>query len=452
MPLQNKLPFQLVVVVSCDPLAFQLLDQLDLRQVNSENRVPITDEQISQCKMYYKALIKAREEGEHPVCERSSRRSSRPATKGSFLSVTPTQQRGSERGSESDSGVDRPQRAGKNKSPVQETTQDLHSQEMADKKAKDNAKEQEKNAKAQEKIAKAQEKIARQIKNGRLGLIKSAEDLKKIQVKNKAAKQKLRREKQKGEVAEREVAEQEEAEQEEAEQEEAEQEAEQEEAEQEDVEISDSAEDLSSSKETPSITRSKSAGKTDAQKLTDSLALNQKMADQLAATKKKISEPVREMHIQGLLLEMTAKLDSTALSIQRQIEDKRRDVKAKEKKRERKASEAKTFMMQQQFLDMQTAFQEKISEEFAVQRNRSQLEKGLKKLKLLMETTKTANAEQGKRAFELEVKRLELAQEQARADVLADRADARADARADRADARRHSKRQRSRSARFHFA
>jgi succinate dehydrogenase/fumarate reductase flavoprotein subunit len=149
-----------------------------------------------------------------------------------------------------------------------------------------------------------------------------------------------------------------------------------------------------------------------------------------------------------MLLGMTAKLDSTALSIQRQIENKSRDVKAKEKKRERKAIEAKTFMVQKQFLDMQTAFQEKISEEFAAQRNRSQLEKGLKKLKLLMETTKTANAEQGKRAFELEVKRLELAQEQARADALADRADARAD----RADARRHSKRQRSRSARFHFA
>jgi hypothetical protein len=119
-----------------------------------------------------------------------------------------------------------------------------------------------------------------------------------------------------------------------------------------------------------------------------------------------------------------------------------KDVKAKEKKRERKASEAKALAMQKQFLDMQSAFQEKISEELATQRSRSKLENGLKKMKLLMETAKTANAEQGKRAFKLEVKRLELAREQARADA--------------RADVRwlndGHSKRQRSRSARFHFA
>ena len=484
MPLQNKLPFQLVVVVSCDPLAFQLLDQLDLLQVNSVNRVPITDEQMSQCKMYYKAHVLK-------IC--SQQRSSRHAKKANIQSVTPTQQRGSE----SDSGVDRPQskreersKKGKDQAvaPAQETTQE---QEMAEKKAKDHAK-------AQEKIdnqAKAQEKIDRLLEKGRLRLDKSLQQFKKVQVANKAVKQKLRREKTKRTELE---AEQEEAEQEEDEQEEDELDN--------GNEISDSAGYLSSSKETPPITRSKSAGavrapspaetppikrpkpmlptpspvtrskhggalldpealelpgKADAsnQKLTDLLASSQKMTDLLAATNKKmtetlmselakntrakepVQEPVNEMRIQSLLLEVTAKLDSTALSIQRQIENKSRDVKAKEKKRERKAIEAKTFMVQKQFLDMQTAFQEKINEEFAAQRNRSKLENGLKKMKLLMETTKTANAEQGKRAFELEVKRLELAQEQARAD-----------ARADRADARRHSKRQRSRSARFHFA
>ena len=91
---------------------------------------------------------------------------------------------------------------------------------------------------------------------------------------------------------------------------------------------------------------------------------------------------------------------------------------------------------------MQLAFQKKISEDLAAQSNRSKLEKGLKKMKLLLETTKTVNAEQGKHAFEVQVKRLELAQEQARAD-------ARADARWLNGGC---TKRQRSRSVRFHFA
>jgi uncharacterized coiled-coil protein SlyX len=431
MPLPNMNPFKLVVVVSVDPFQFELLDQLEILKIDSINRHTISDEQIKQCKAHFKTNV---------LKVSQQRSSSRHVKKMSF--VTPAQKRGNE----SDSNSDEPPN-GQVVEPTQFSTQEILDGQ----------------AKAQEILdnqAKAQEKLERQIDSGRLRLQKTAKMFKQVQAGNKTARQKLKRENEK-KIPELDSTESLEC--------------------AEDGLLDSDTSDLT---EAPTITRSK-RGESELRPFTrskqkhavdgvasnseiidvlapnpimsDVLASNHKiMSDLLASNLKMMSELVKtkpvkesvevpsvnEMRIQSLLLEATTKFDNAALSIQRQIDNKSKDVKAKEKKRERKASDAKTQAMQKEYLEMQLAFQKKISEDLAAQNNRSKLEKGLKKMKLLLETTKTVNAEQGKHAFEVQVKRLELAQEQARAD-------ARADARWLNGGC---TKRQRSRSARFHFA
>ena len=288
----------------------------------------------------------------------------------------------------------------------------------------------------------AQEKIDGKLEQARLTLSKSTQQFRTVQKANKTAKQRLQRENKKRDGIKTKRT-----------QRESELETEQE------TELSGStAGESSDFAETPSkygvslITpetppKYRESLITPSPTIADLFASNQKMADLLAASNKKLAETlselsktkpvqesVNEKNIQGLLLEVTAKLDNTALSIQLAIENKSKDVKAQERKRVREASE-------QKFLEMQTTFQRKISDELATQKSRSKLQKGLKKMKLLMETAKTATAEQGKRAFELEVKRLELAQEQARADALWLRG----------SYSKRQRSRSRSRSARFHY-
>jgi hypothetical protein len=404
MPFKTQSPFQVVVLDSSNPLSFKLVEQVEILKVDAGNRVQVTDYQIEACKQHFKEL-----NGSKAVQQlrSSSRRSSRKPTLGSES--------------------DQDQKLAKQQALPQETTQEMRSQEKFDRKLA-------------KQLTTAQEKIDGKLELARLTLSKSTQQFKTVQKANKTAKQRLKREnKKRGEIKTKRT------------QRESELETEQE------TELDGSTAGESSdfaetaSKYGVSLLTPETPPKygvsliTPSPTITDLFASNQKMADLLAASNKKLAETlselsktkpvqesVNEKHIQGLLLEVTAKLDNTALSIQLAIENKSKDVKAQEKKRVREASE-------QKFLEMQTTFQQKISDELATQKSRSKLQKGLKKMKLLMETAKTANAEQGKRAFELEVKRLELAQEQARADALWLRGS--------------YSKRQRSRSrsARFHY-
>ena len=404
MPYKTQSPFQVVVLDSSNPLSFKLVEQVEILKVDAGNRVQVTDDQIEACKQHFKEL-----NGSKAVQQlrSSSRRSSRKPTLGSES--------------------DQDQKLANQQALPQETTQEMRSQEKFDRKL------------AKQLTTAAQEKIDGKLEQARLTLSKSTQQFKTVQKANKTAKQRLQRENKKrvGIKTKRTQRESE-----------LETEQETELSGSTAGESSDFAETPSKSlitPETPPIYRESLI--TPSPTIADLFASNQKMADLLAASNKKLAETlselsktkpvqesVNEKHIQGLLLEVTAKLDNTALSIQLAIENKSKDVKAQEKKRVREASE-------QKFLDMQTTFQRKISDELATQKSRSKLQKGLKKMKLLMETAKTATAEQGKRAFELEVKRLELAQEQARADALWLRG----------SYSKRQRSRSRSRSARFHY-